>query len=115
MTGARGDVEAYEGVVDSLALGDVRLELVPTVFFPRPTIESVVFRWTPDAARRAPATTRRRANELAGVAFRQRRKTIGSSMKGVVSATALAAAGIDASARPETVAPEAWVKLAESA
>jgi len=35
VTGARGDVEAYEGVVDSLALGDVRLELVPTVFLPR--------------------------------------------------------------------------------
>jgi Aspartyl protease len=36
VTGARGDVEASEGVVDSLARGDVRLELVPTVFLPRP-------------------------------------------------------------------------------
>ena len=35
VTGARGKVEAYEGMVDSLALGDVRLERVPTVFLPR--------------------------------------------------------------------------------
>jgi hypothetical protein len=36
VTGARGEVEAYEGVVASLALGDLRLERVPTVFLPRP-------------------------------------------------------------------------------
>lgn len=36
LTGARGKVEAYEGMVDSLALGNVRLERVPTVFLPRP-------------------------------------------------------------------------------
>jgi predicted aspartyl protease len=36
VVGARGKVEAYEGVADSLALGDVRLERVPTVFLPRP-------------------------------------------------------------------------------
>jgi len=36
LTGARGKVEAYEGTVASLALGDVRLESVPTVFLPRP-------------------------------------------------------------------------------
>ena len=36
LTGARGAVEAYEGVVASLALGDLRLERVPTVFLPRP-------------------------------------------------------------------------------
>ena len=36
LTGARGKVEAREGVVESLALGDVRLERVPTVFLPRP-------------------------------------------------------------------------------
>jgi len=36
VTGARGEAEAYEGVVASLALGDLRLENVPTVFLPRP-------------------------------------------------------------------------------
>ena len=35
-TGARGEVAAYEGTVDSLALGSLRLERVPTVFLPRP-------------------------------------------------------------------------------
>ncbi len=36
LTGARGEVEAYEGIVASLALGNVRRERVPTVFLPRP-------------------------------------------------------------------------------
>jgi predicted aspartyl protease len=34
--GARGHVDAHEGVVDSLVLGDVRLSPVATVFLPRP-------------------------------------------------------------------------------
>jgi hypothetical protein len=36
LTGARGRIEAYEGTVASLALGNLRLEHVPTVFLPRP-------------------------------------------------------------------------------
>ena len=34
--GARGHIDAHEGVVDSLALGDVQLGPVATVFLPRP-------------------------------------------------------------------------------
>jgi hypothetical protein len=34
--GARGHIDAYEGVVDSLALGDVRLSPAAAVFLPRP-------------------------------------------------------------------------------
>jgi len=86
----------------------------PTVFFPRPSVESLVFRFTPDPARRVDFALRRRANDLAGTAFRQRRKTIGRSLAGVVDAAALVAAGLDPSARPETIAPGAWVRLAES-
>jgi predicted aspartyl protease len=37
LTGARGKLEAHEGVVDSLVLGEHRLEGVETVFLPRPT------------------------------------------------------------------------------
>ena len=36
LTGARGNLEAYEGMLASLALGNLRLERVPTVFLPRP-------------------------------------------------------------------------------
>ena len=36
LTGARGRLEAYEGIVGSLALGTLRMERVPTVFLPRP-------------------------------------------------------------------------------
>ena len=94
---------------------ETRRRVPPAVFFPRPSVESVVFRWTPDAARRAPPAVRRRANELAGLAFRQRRKTLGRSLRGVVEESDLAAAGIDAAARPESVAAEAWARLARRA
>ena len=97
---------ATSGRVESLR------RVPPEVFFPRPTVESVVFRWTPDPERRVDAATRRRAVELASTAFRQRRKTVGGTLRGVVSAEALRDAGIDASARPERVAPDAWVRLA---
>ncbi len=39
-TGARGEVEVYEGIVASLAVGNLRLESVPTVFLPRPASDS---------------------------------------------------------------------------
>jgi predicted aspartyl protease len=35
-TGARGHIDAHDGVVDSLVLGDVQLSQVATVFLPRP-------------------------------------------------------------------------------
>ena len=34
--GARGHIDAHEGVVDSLVLGDIQLRQVATVFLPRP-------------------------------------------------------------------------------
>ena len=34
--GARGHIDAYEGVVDSLVLGDVQLTPAAAVFLPRP-------------------------------------------------------------------------------
>lgn len=86
----------------------------PDVFFPRPTIESLVFRWTPDPSARAAPGPRRRAVEIASAAFRQRRKTLAASLRGVVAGEVLAAAGIDPAARPETVPPAAWLRLAEA-
>jgi len=86
----------------------------PDVFLPRPSVESEVFRFTPDPARRVEASLRRRACDLAATAFRQRRKTVSNSLKGVVEPAALAAAGVDPSARPETIAPQAWIRLAET-
>ncbi len=87
----------------------------PDVFFPRPTVESVVFRWTPDPSARVPAAARRRANDFAGAAFRQRRKTVAKSLRDVADAASLVAAGIDPASRPEEVPPAAWVRLAGGA
>lgn len=107
------------GPLAVLAATTGRVEILrrvrPDVFFPRPSVDSVVFRWTPDPECRVEATLRRRANEIAGVAFRQRRKTVGKSLRGVVPDTALVAAGIDPASRPERVAPVGWVALARIA
>ena len=84
----------------------------PAVFFPRPEVESVVFRWTPDPARRAAARERRAAVDLASTAFRKRRKTLANALRGVIDEADLGAAGLDPAARPETVAPDAWLRLA---
>lgn len=87
----------------------------PEVFFPRPTVASVVFRWTPDPARRVEPALRRRAVELAGLAFQKRRKTLANALRDVVAEGSLEAAGIAPSSRPEEVAPEDWVRLAATA
>ncbi len=94
------------------------------VFFPRPDVESVVFRLalhgtdpggtgtvqtdggqTDGAAARA-------AVDLAERGFSQRRKRLARVLRGVVTPEQLAACGIDADARAERVSPDAWRQLA---
>jgi len=45
-------------------------------------------------------------------AFSQRRKTLRNSLAGLLAPPQIAAAGIDAGARPETLAPEQFGALA---
>jgi 16S rRNA (adenine1518-N6/adenine1519-N6)-dimethyltransferase len=90
--------------------GTVRVALrVPAhVFFPVPKVESsvaVIDRLPADPA----AET---AVRLAAAGFGQRRKMIRSSLRGIVTEAALAAADIDPAARAETLAPADWLRLA---
>ncbi len=83
----------------------------PQVFFPPPDVDSAVVEIVKrdTVAPEAPEAIR-----LASAAFGQRRKMLRSSLAGVIDdpITALGRAGIDPTARPETLPPEAFVALA---
>ncbi|MDJ0953105.1 MAG: 16S rRNA (adenine(1518)-N(6)/adenine(1519)-N(6))-dimethyltransferase RsmA [Acidimicrobiia bacterium] len=84
----------------------------PSVFYPVPEVESAVV----TMSRIDPPEHVDSAIQLAGVAFRQRRKMLRRSLSSVVAdaGAVLAAAGIDATARPEDLPPNAFVRLAEA-
>lgn len=81
------------------------------VFYPMPDVESAVV----TIVRREPSPLTERALELAGDAFRQRRKMLRRSLAGVVDdpAGALARLGLPETARPEDLAPADFLELAE--
>lgn len=83
----------------------------PSVFFPMPEVESAVV----SMDRRYPDEYAEQAIQLAAVAFQQRRKMLRRSLAESVEdpGTALAAAGIDETARPEDVSVADFVRLAE--
>jgi 16S rRNA (adenine1518-N6/adenine1519-N6)-dimethyltransferase len=80
----------------------------PHLFVPRPKVESAVA----VIDRIAPSTLAERAIELAAIAFRQRRKMVRSSLRGIVSEAGLGAAGIDPTLRAEDLGPSDYVELA---
>jgi len=90
---------------------EVVLRVPATVFLPSPKVESAVV-----VIRRRPMPARaEQAVALAAAAFGQRRKMLRRSLAGVLpqAPTALAAAGLDPTARAEQLAPEDYLRLAE--
>lgn len=87
----------------------------PGAFTPPPKVDSMVVRLVPHRAPPFavgdPALFARIVNQ----AFSMRRKTLRNGLKGLVDAAAIAAAGIDPSARPETVTPAQFGRLATPA
>lgn len=88
----------------------VAFRVPPSVFLPRPAVESAVA--TIDRIPVHPLAPE--AARLAAVAFGQRRKMLRRSLAGVVpdAGAVLVAAGIDPSARPEELAPGDFLRLA---
>ncbi len=98
-------------VVALYATAGLAFTVPPAVFFPVPEVDSAVI----EIERRTQVPYAERAIELAALAFRQRRKMLRRSLAGTVADTgaALQAAGIDATARPEDVSADGFVRLAE--
>ena len=109
----------YAGVSVKVALaGTARIDLtVPRgVFLPVPNVDSVMVR----VIRHANGLSRADRTWVAGVvdaAFAQRRKTLRNTLRasfGDAAVPALDAAGVDPSARAETVAPDGFVAIADA-
>ena len=89
----------------------------PSVFVPRPAVESVLVRIDrrPDVAVDPAVVPASRLFELVRAGFGHRRKMLRQSLAGVVDPDAFAAAGIDPEARAENLGVEEWGRLAACA
>jgi 16S rRNA (adenine1518-N6/adenine1519-N6)-dimethyltransferase len=116
---ARPGDPAYGAVSVKIALAAVAtidLTIPRAVFLPVPNVDSVMVRVVrrPDALARG---ARRRIHAVVDAAFTQRRKTLRNNLRvayGDDGEPALVAAGIDPSARAETLDAAAFVRLAEA-
>jgi 16S rRNA (adenine1518-N6/adenine1519-N6)-dimethyltransferase len=116
---ARPGDRLYAGVSAKVALAGtatVDLTVPRSVFLPVPNVDSVMVRVTrhPDAMPRA---RRLWVATVIDTAFAQRRKTLRNTLRrvfGDVAVAALEEAGLDPSARAETVPVEGFVALADA-
>jgi len=86
----------------------------PTVFVPRPKVESVLVKMVRRHRVAVPPELvgPERLFSVVRAGFAQRRKMLRRSLSGVVPASAFAAAGIDERARAEELSVEEWGRLA---
>jgi 16S rRNA (adenine1518-N6/adenine1519-N6)-dimethyltransferase len=95
------------------ARAEACFDVGPGAFAPPPKVWSTVVRLVPHAA---PPFAIRDPARFAGLVarlFSMRRKTLGRSLKGRLTPAQIASAGIDPQARPETLAPADFARLAE--
>jgi len=86
------------------------LVVPPTAFDPPPKVDSAIVRMVPIA--QPLACDAARLEQVVTKAFSQRRKVIRNCLAGMFAENALIDAGIDPQARPETIAVEQFVELA---
>jgi 16S rRNA (adenine1518-N6/adenine1519-N6)-dimethyltransferase len=84
----------------------------PEAFQPAPRVQSAIVRLVPHAAPPARIADMKRFEHLVRQAFSMRRKTLRNSLRGLLDADAIAAAGIDPGARPETLGLAEFAALA---
>lgn len=90
---------------------DALFDVGPGAFSPPPKVWSTVVRITPQTPDFA-IPDRARFAALVARLFSMRRKTLARSLKGRITAAQITAAEIDPTARPETLAPSDFAKLA---
>lgn len=84
----------------------------PESFDPAPKVDSAIVRLVPHTTLPHPAKDVQLLNQVVNVAFQQRRKTLRNALKNIATVEQLETVGILPSARPENVALEAYVNLA---
>ncbi len=105
---------AVSVVVDYWAEASVVGRVPPTVFVPRPNVESALVRIDRRPSPAVPVTTATydRLRQVVRAGFAQRRKMLRRSLAGVVPVAAFAAAGVAPEARAEELDVEQWGRLA---
>ncbi|WP_024304527.1 16S rRNA (adenine(1518)-N(6)/adenine(1519)-N(6))-dimethyltransferase RsmA [Pseudogulbenkiania sp. MAI-1] len=88
------------------------LHVPPGAFWPPPKVESAVVRMIPAPGRCGVAKDERLLEALVTQAFSQRRKTLRNNLKGVLDEADFAALDIDPGLRPENLAVEQYVAMA---
>jgi len=90
------------------------LAVPPTAFEPRPKVDSAIVRVTPRAESLVPAECEIRFDRVVREAFSKRRKTLRNSLKPLLTAAEIEAAGVDPGLRPEQVDLPGFVALARA-
>ncbi|RUO36189.1 16S rRNA (adenine(1518)-N(6)/adenine(1519)-N(6))-dimethyltransferase [Aliidiomarina shirensis] len=88
------------------------IEVPPEAFDPTPKVDSAVVRLEPYSESPWPVLDRATLNHVCHMAFHQRRKTMRNNMKKLMSAEELESINIDPTVRPETLAVEDFVRMA---
>ena len=78
-------------------------DVPPAAFTPAPRVHSSLVRLTPHPQPSVALHSRTALERLVAQAFSQRRKTLRNSLRGLLEAAAIEAAGVDPGARPETL------------
>jgi 16S rRNA (adenine1518-N6/adenine1519-N6)-dimethyltransferase len=86
----------------------------PGAFRPPPRVDSAVVRLRPHRPLPSPISDPALHRRIVAAAFSQRRKTLRNSLSGLITPAQLKAAGIDPSARAETIAVADFVRLANN-
>ena len=87
-------------------------EVPPEAFFPPPKVQSAIVRLTPRQTPRWAQVNREKLTQVVSRAFAQRRKTLRNNFKNWLTAGQLEAAGVDPTARAETLNIDHFVALA---
>jgi len=87
----------------------------PEAFDPAPSVQSAVVRLVPHPAPPVQIGDLEQFERLVAQAFSMRRKTLRNSLRGLLDAEAIEAAGVDPGLRPETLTLEQFAALAERA
>ncbi|CAD5107006.1 16S rRNA (adenine(1518)-N(6)/adenine(1519)-N(6))-dimethyltransferase RsmA [Zestomonas carbonaria] len=85
----------------------------PGAFNPPPKVDSAIVRLVPHDVLPHPAKDHRLLERVVREAFNQRRKTLRNTLKQLLDAGAIEAAGVDGSLRPEQLDLAAFVRLAD--
>jgi 16S rRNA (adenine1518-N6/adenine1519-N6)-dimethyltransferase len=94
------------------ARAEACFDVGPGAFTPPPKVWSTVVRIVPHAVPPFAVVDRARFSALVALLFSMRRKTLGRALTGRHTPEQIAAVGIDPKARPETLAPADFVRLA---